>query len=224
MEILAFNIIDAVLHFDKYLRPLANEHPGLVCLIACGFIFFETGVVIFPFLPGDSLLFFLGTLVAIGSMNLPLLLIVLSAAAILGNDVNYRIGRFIGPKAFHKESGLLWKKEYLERTHKFYEKHGGMTICIARFMPIIRTFAPFVAGIGKMSYFRFALYNVAAGVTWVVFFVMLGFVFGNIPFVKKNYETVILAIVLISILPGIIAFGREKMRSARNPGKEKPRM
>lgn len=167
----------------------------------------ETGLVIAPILPGDSLLFAAGTFAALKSLNIWWLFILLTAAAILGDTINYWIGHFIGPKVFSQENVRFLNKKYLERTHRFYEKHGGKTIIIARFLPIIRTFAPFVAGIGKMNYRRFISYNIIGGISWIAVFIFGGYFFGNIPFVKNNFSLVILAIIIISIIPGAIEFG-----------------
>ena len=167
-------------------------------------IFAETGFVVTPFLPGDSLVFAVGALAASGSLNVSWLFILLGAAAVLGNVINYQIGRFIGPKIFLKENIRFLNKEYLERTHQFYEKHGGKVIIISRFVPVLRTFAPFVAGVGKMTYQRFLIYNLIGGISWIGLFLFGGFYFGNIPLVKQNFSLVILAIILISILPAVL--------------------
>lgn len=206
------DFIDILLHLDKHLAGIIQQYGVWTYLILFLIIFCETGLVVTPILPGDSLLFATGAFTATGSLDLFTVLILLTVAAILGDTVNYWIGAFIGPKAFQYEKSRLFKKEYLIRTHEFYEKHGGKTIIIARFMPIIRTFAPFVAGIGKMTYAKFLLYNVAGGTLWIALFVLGGYFFGNIPFVKKNFTLVILAIILLSILPGIIEFIRHKKR------------
>ncbi len=161
-----------------------------------------------PFLPGDSLLFAAGTFAALGSLNTNSLLILLSIAAIAGDTANYWIGHMVGPKVFSKEKSRFFNKEYLNQTHQFYEKYGGKTVILARFIPIIRTFAPFVAGIGSMTYGRFIAYNIGGGIAWVVIFVLGGYFFGNIPFVKQNFSLVIAAIIFLSILPGIIEFLR----------------
>ena len=163
-----------------------------------------------PVLPGDSFIFALGTIAALGSLEIGLLLIVLIVAAIAGDSVNYTLGKFFGPRVFHQPDGRFFKREYLDRTHKFYEKHGGKTIFLARFIPIIRTFAPFVAGIGSMHYGRFLIYNISGGVAWIMFFALGGYYFGNIPMIKQNFTLVILTIVVISILPGIIEFFRQR--------------
>lgn len=172
----------------------------------------ETGLVVTPFLPGDSLLFAAGTFAGIGSLNVFLLFILLSVAAIIGDTVNYWIGHYIGPRAFSGEIRFL-KKEYMDRTHEFYERHGGKTIILARFVPIVRTFAPFVAGIGAMAYGRFIMYNIVGALLWVSIFTFLGYFFGNLPFVQNNFSLVVLAIILISVLPGVYEYLRERSRS-----------
>jgi membrane-associated protein len=171
-------------------------------------------VVITPFLPGDSLLFAAGSFAALGSLNVWVLFITLIFAAILGDTINYWIGHYIGPKAFSGNFRFL-KKEYLDRTHEFYEKHGGKTIILARFIPIIRTFAPFVAGIGAMNYSRFLVYNVVGAVIWVTLFTFGGYFFGNLPIIKENFTLAILAIILISVLPGVVEFLRERFKSSQ---------
>jgi len=202
------------LHLDKHLNLLVQDYHQWTYLILFVVIFCETGLVVTPILPGDSLLFAVGAIASLGSLKVEVLFISLSIAAILGDTVNYWAGNFIGPKVFHKEKVKFFKKEYLERTHKFYEKYGGKTIIIARFVPIIRTFAPFVAGIGTMSYLKFITYNVVGGILWIVVFVFGGYYFGNIPLVKRNFTIVILVIIFISILPGIIEFLRHKYRKS----------
>ena len=214
MEFIKY-LIDLFLHLDVHLHSIILQYGTLTYIILFMVIFGETGLVVVPFLPGDSLLFAAGTFAAKGSFNMHLLIILLAVAAILGDTVNYWIGHFIGPKIFEKENIRFLKKEYLEKTHKFYEKYGGKTIIIARFVPIVRTFAPFVAGIGSMSYSKFILYNIIGGVIWVVLFTAAGFYFGNIPFVKNNFSIVILTIIFISILPGIIEFIRHKMAGSK---------
>jgi membrane-associated protein len=212
--------VDLFLHLDKHLGQVIGDYGTLTYLILFVVIFCETGLVVTPFLPGDSLLFAAGTFAAISALELEVLLPVLYFAPILGDSSNYWIGRFVGPKVFHREDVKLFKKEYLDKTHAFYEKHGGVTIIIARFMPIFRTFAPFVAGIGRMTYLRFLLFSVSGTLLWISSFVLAGYFFGNIPFVKKHFTLVILAVIFISLLPGIIAFMREKLASrAESPTK-----
>jgi membrane-associated protein len=205
--------IEILLHLDKHLDVIIRNYGIWTYAIFFFIIFLETGFVVTPFLPGDSLLFAIGSFAALGSLDVRLSIISLSIAAIAGDTVNYWIGNFAGPKVFSKEKSRLLNKEYLLRTHRFYEKYGGKTIVLARFIPIIRSFAPFVAGIGTMSYSRFIVYNVTGGVAWVMLFIFGGYFFGNIPFVKKNFSLVIFAIIFISILPGIIEFLRSRKRS-----------
>ncbi len=214
MESIKF-IIDLFLHLDVHLNDIIIQYGTVTYIILFAVIFAETGFVFTPFLPGDSLLFAAGAFAAKGSFNENYLFLILSAAAIFGDTANYWIGHFIGPKIFHRENVKFLKKEYLERTHKFYEKYGGKTIIFARFIPIIRTFAPFVAGIGSMTYSKFILYNIIGAVAWVALMVYAGFYFGNIEFVKNNFSLVILAIIIISILPGIIEFIRHKLKSVK---------
>jgi membrane-associated protein len=210
-------LIDLFLHLDEHLSQVISTYGTWTYAILFAIIFMETGLVVTPFLPGDSLLFAGGTFAspALGSpLNIVVLWIILCAAAIIGDTVNYWIGHFIGPRAFSGEVRFL-KKEYLDRTHEFYERHGGITIVIARFIPIIRTFAPFVAGIGAMTYGRFLAYNVIGGVAWVTLFTLGGYFFGNLPFVKENFSVVVIAIILISVLPMIIEFLRGRLRASK---------
>jgi len=194
------------IHLDLAIRSYGLWTYGILFLI----VFLETGLVVTPFLPGDSLLFAGGTFAALGSLDVGWLIIVLALAAIGGDTANYWIGYSSGPKVFSKERSRLFNKEYLHRTHRFYEKYGGKTIIIARFIPIIRTFAPFVAGIGSMTYSRFITYNIVGGIAWVVIFVLGGYFFGNIPLIRHNFSLVIVAIIILSILPGIIEFLRHR--------------
>ena len=197
MEVVTF-LIDLFLHLDEYLDMIITQYGAWTYGILFAVIFVETGLVIMPFLPGDSLLFAAGTFAALGSLNLWSLLGLLMVAAILGDTVNYSIGHYLGERAYN----IKWiKKEYLDKTHAFFEKHGGIAIFLARFVPIVRTFAPFVAGIGRMSYGYFITYNFVGGITWVALFTTAGYFFGNIPFVRHNFEYVIIVIILISILP-----------------------
>ena len=203
-------IIEFFLHIDAHLEPLLTQYGGWVYLILFVIIFCETGLVVTPFLPGDSLLFAAGALAAAtGALNPVLLFLILAVAAIAGDTVNYFIGHFLGHKIFEMKLPFV-KKEYLDRTHEFYEKYGGKTIILARFVPIVRTFAPFVAGIGEMTYPRFALYNVTGAVLWVFLFVGGGYAFGNLPTVKRNFHFVILAIIVISIAPMVIEYLRAR--------------
>ncbi|HPF20989.1 MAG TPA: DedA family protein [Syntrophomonas sp.] len=214
---LFISLLDLIIHLDKHLIYLINTYGVLVYAIIFLIIFCETGLVVTPFLPGDSLIFVLGALGASGQINLPAICVILMTAAILGNMTNYQIGRFIGPKIFERDSGLFFKKEYLIRTHAFFEKHGGKTIVIARFMPIIRTFAPFVAGIGEMDYARFTFFNLIGCVAWVAIFLIGGYLFGNVPGVQNNFTLVIFAIIFVSLIPAIVVSWRQKRAST---GKE----
>jgi len=213
MEILV-NLIDVFLHLDKHLNIIIENYGVWTYLILFLIIFLETGVVVTPFLPGDSLLFAAGNFAAIGLFDPWLLILLLSGAAVLGDTVNYSVGRFMGPAVFHKENSRIFKKEHLERTHRFYEKYGGKTIILARFVPIVRTFAPFVAGVGTMSYGRFAAFNITGGVVWVGLFVSGGYYFGSLPLVKQNFTAVILGIIIISILPGVIEYLRHRRQAS----------
>lgn len=198
--------IDLFLHLDHHLNAVIQDYGALTYVIVFVIIFCETGLVVTPFLPGDSLLFALGTFAAIGSLKLWGVFTVLAIAAILGDTVNYWIGSLLAPRVIRQEKIRFIKKEYIERTHRFFEKYGGKTIIIARFVPIIRTFAPFMAGVGTMTYRRFLFYNVIGGILWVGVCVFAGYFFGNLPFVKKNFSLVVLAIIIISVIPAIIEF------------------
>jgi membrane-associated protein len=204
------SIIDLFLHLDEHLSQVISQYGVWTNLILFLIVFAETGLVITPFLPGDSLLFAAGTFAALGALDVRVLLVLLMVAAIIGDTVNYWVGAWVGPRAFSGRVRWL-RKDYLDRTHAFYEKHGGKTIIIARFVPIIRTFAPFVAGVGAMTYGKFLLYNIVGAVLWVGLFVLAGFFFGNIPVVKENFTIVILAIIAISVMP--IAY--EALRARR---------
>jgi membrane-associated protein len=199
MELLR-DIVDLFLHLDQHLSEVISEYGTWTHLILFLIVFCETGLVVTPFLPGDSLLFAAGTFAALGALDLWLVVILLIGAAIIGDTVNYWVGAYIGPRAFRGDIRFL-RKEYLDRTHAFYEKHGGKTIILARFVPIIRTFAPFVAGVGAMSYPKFITYNVVGAVLWVGIFVLGGYFFGNIPVVRENFTIVILAIIALSVMP-----------------------
>jgi membrane-associated protein len=193
-------IVDFILHIDKYLQEFTATYEGWVYVLLFAIIFVETGLVIMPFLPGDSLLFATGTLAALGSLNLGWLIPLLIVAAVLGDTVNYWLGHQIGTRAF--DGRIRWlNQEHLARTEKFFAKHGGKAIILARFVPIVRTFAPFVAGVGTMQYSQFILYNVVGGVTWVLLFLFLGYFFGNLPVVQENFHLIIPAIILLSLLP-----------------------
>lgn len=203
--------IDFVLHFDRYLDTFIRTYGNWTYSLLFFIIFSETGFVITPFLPGDSLLFAAGALAARGGLNVWVLFLLLALAAIAGNTSNYFIGRYVGPKVFETGS-RFFKKEYLDRAHAFYEKYGPITVVLARFVPIVRTFAPFVAGIGRMSYSQFLLYNIVGGSLWVALFVLGGYFFGNITAVRQNFSLVILAIIFLSLLPAIIEYIRHRAR------------
>jgi len=211
MELIKF-LIDLFLHLDKHLSTVIQNYGTLTYLLLFLIIFMETGFVVTPFLPGDSLIFAAGTFAGFGSLNIGLLFILLSLAAIAGDTVNYWIGHAIGPRAFSGEIPFL-KKEYLNRTHAFFEKHGGKTIILARFIPIIRTFAPFVAGIGAMTYGKFIIYNVIGGLSWVALFTFLGYFFGGLEIVQNNFSLVVIAIILLSVMPGVYEFVKERMHA-----------
>lgn len=212
MELLQ-SFIEIFLHLDKHLDAVIQSYGVWTYLILFLIIFCETGLVVTPVLPGDSLLFALGSIAAMGSLDLVVLIVLLSFAAVLGDTANYWIGHRIGPAVFHKKNSRIFRKEYLDKTHRFYEKYGGKTIILARFVPIVRTFAPFIAGVGAMSYGRFIAYNIVGGLMWISLFVFGGYLFGNIPAVKHNFTIVILAIIFVSILPGIIEYMRHRRAS-----------
>jgi len=208
-------LIELFLHLDKHLEVIIRDYGTWTYLILFAIVFCETGLVITPFLPGDSLLFAAGTFAAWPEANLDvwIIFVVLSLAAILGDTVNYWVGAYVGPRAFRENVRFL-KRQYLDRTHRFYERHGGKTIILARFIPIIRTFAPFVAGIGAMNYARFLVYNVIGGIAWVAIFVFGGYYFGNLELVKNNFSVVVLAIIVISVLPIVVEYLRARGQSA----------
>lgn len=212
---LLITVFDIFMHLDKHLSEVIQQYGTVTYFILFMIIFCETGLVVTPFLPGDSLLFAAGTFAALGSLNITWLFVLLSIAAIAGDTINYWIGHFIGPKVFYKENVRFLNKKHLEHTHRFYEKYGAKTIIIARFVPIVRTFAPFVAGIGSMTYMRFITYNIVGGISWILICVSGGYFFGNIPIVKQNFTLVIFAIIFISILPGIIEFLRMRYATSR---------
>jgi membrane-associated protein len=212
MNFISF-LIDFVLHMDRYLGQIVTDTGLWTYVILFVVIFIETGLVVTPFLPGDSILFAAGALIAVQPvLDIKILYVLMVLAAVLGDTANYWIGHFIGPKVFHEESRFL-KKEYLDRTHEFYEKHGGKTILLARFIPIIRTFAPFVAGVGRMTYGHFISYNVVGGILWPALFLFGGYYFGNITFIKEHFSLVVIAIVLISLIPAVV----EALRSRKSP-------
>ncbi len=208
--------IDIFLHLDRHLNQWAGQLGGWLYALLFVIVFAETGLVVTPFLPGDSLLFAVGALSATDGSPIDVWMvgILLTVAAIVGDAVNYSIGRRLGPRVFASESSRLLNKQHLMRAHAFYEKHGGKTIIIARFIPIVRTFAPFVAGVGAMGYARFATYNVVGALTWIWSFLMLGFWFGNREIVRKNFTMVIAAIVIISVLPAVVEFVRARRMPA----------
>lgn len=213
MELLK-DFIDIFMHIDKHLGAVIQAYGGWTYLILFLIIFCETGLVVTPLLPGDSLLFAIGTFAAMGYLEVEYVIAGLTVAAIAGDSVNYAIGHYLGPRVFAKKNSLIFRKEYLDRTHKFYEKYGARTIVIARFVPIVRTFAPFVAGVGAMSYGKFLFYNVTGAIAWIFLFILGGYYFGSIPFVKENFTLVILAIIFLSIMPGVIEFVRARRQPA----------
>lgn len=203
-------VIDFILHIDQHLTALSAQYGMWIYAILFLIIFCETGLVATPFLPGDSLLFAAGGIAAVGGMNIHIMVLILLVAAILGDAVNFMIGKYFGAKLFSNPDSKIFRRAYLEKTHAFYEKHGGKTIIIARFVPIVRTFAPFVAGMGDMHYGRFIRYNIIGALAWVLLFSYLGYFFANIPLVKNNLGLVLGAIIVISILPAIIEIVRAK--------------
>jgi len=205
------SFFDLFLHLDKHLFILVTDYRNWTYLFLFCIIFCETGLVVTPFLPGDSLLFAAGAIAALGILNIWILVGLLCIAAILGDSVNYSLGKLLGGKVFERNYRLI-KKEYLYRTQEFYEKHGGKTIIIARFVPIIRTFAPFIAGVGSMNYLRFILFNIIGGILWVFICSFGGYFFGNLPFVKSNFSVVVMAIIFISILPLILEYLKHKLK------------
>lgn len=211
MELLA-TLFDIALHLDRHLQALVAAHGAWIYLILFVIVFCETGLVVTPFLPGDSLLFVAGTVAAAGGMNVHLLVVLLFIAAVLGDAVNYAVGHYIGPRVFRSGESRWLNPKHLQRAHDFYERHGGKTIIIARFVPIIRTYAPFVAGAASMTYARFAFYNITGAALWVVSLGYAGYFFGNVPWVKANLTLVIIGIIILSILPGIIEILRHRNR------------
>ena len=209
MEFIAA-FIDIVLHLDKHLALLVQQYGIWIYAILFAIIFSETGFVVTPFLPGDSLLFVAGALAALGGMDISVLIAVLFVAATTGNMLNYQIGRFLGPKVFQWENSRFFNKVALEKTHAFYEKHGGKTLVISRFLPLFRTFAPFVAGIGAMSYARFTLFNVIGALGWTVSLTLIGYFFGNLPWVQSNLTAVILGIIVVSMIPVAIGWWQQR--------------
>ncbi|MCU6769121.1 DedA family protein [Barnesiella propionica] len=216
MEYVQF-LFDFIIHIDVHLAQLVSEYGIWIYAILFIIIFCETGLVVTPFLPGDSLLFVAGALCALpdNGMNVHLIVLLLVLAAILGDLSNYLIGRLFGRKLFSKPDSKIFKQSYLEKTHRFYEKYGGKTIILARFVPIVRTFAPFVAGMGHMSYRHFSLYNVTGGIVWVALFIYAGYIFGGMDLVQENLKLLIVGIIFVSILPAVIEVWRNKRKAAR---------
>jgi membrane-associated protein len=210
-------VVDIFLHLDQHLRDMVQALGPWTYALLFFVIFAETGLVILPFLPGDSLLFATGAVLAIEGtgLNVWFMIGLLFIAAVLGDALNYAVGRYVGPRVFKKESGLFFNKEHLMRTKTFYDRHGGKTIIIARFIPIVRTFAPFVAGIGHMNYLRFASYNVVGAFFWVFPFIMLGYFFGNLPTVQKNFHYVIFGIIILSVMPIVIEFWKARVEAKK---------
>jgi membrane-associated protein len=195
--------VDVFLHLDKHLEAVVAQYGAWVYALLFAIIFVETGLVVMPFLPGDSLLFVCGALAAIGALNLPLLMVLLVVAAVLGDALNYAIGRHVGPRVWQWEQSRFFNRAAFDRTHAFYEKHGAITIIVARFLPFVRTFAPFVAGVAEMTYPRFALYNVVGGVLWICSLTLLGYAIGNLPWVKEHFSWVALALIVVPGLPAV---------------------
>ena len=213
MELLAY-FIDIVLHLDKHLAVMVQQYGVWIYAILFPIIFSETGFVVTPFLPGDSLLFVAGALAALGGMDIMILIAVLLAAAALGNTLNYQIGRYLGPKVFQWENSRFFNKAALMKTHLFYETHGGKTLVISRFLPLFRTFAPFVAGIGAMTWARFTFFNLIGAFGWVVSLTLAGYFFGNLPWVQRNLSAVIIGIIAISMIPVVIGWWQHRKESA----------
>lgn len=216
MEFIHF-IIDFILHIDVHLAELVANYGVWVYAILFLILFCETGLVVTPFLPGDSLLFVAGALSALptNSLNVHIMVVLLVVAAVLGDAVNYTIGRLFGERLFSNPNSKIFRRSYLDKTHAFYERHGGKTIILARFVPIVRTFAPFVAGMGHMSYRHFALFNVTGALLWVLLFSYAGYLFGDLPVVQENLKLLIVAIIVVSILPGVVEIIRHKRAAAR---------
>ena len=209
MELLTF-LLDFILHIDRHLAALVADYGAWIYVILFLIIFCETGLVVMPFLPGDSLLFVAGALAALGGMHIHLLVGLLIVAAILGDTLNYHVGKHLGHRLVARPDSRWFHHEWLDRTHAFYDRHGGKTVVIARFVPIVRTFAPFVAGMGSMAYGRFLRYNVLGGIAWVTSFAYAGYWFGNVPVVKQNLSLLIVAIVGVSMLPGVVGYLRHR--------------
>ncbi|MFN9776180.1 MAG: DedA family protein [Burkholderiales bacterium] len=209
--------VDVFLHLDKHLEAVVAQYGVWVYAILFAIIFVETGLVVMPFLPGDSLLFVCGAIAAIGGLSLPVLIVLLIAAAVLGDAVNYSVGKYFGPKVWSWEQSRFFNRAAFDRTHAFYEKHGAITIIVARFLPFVRTFAPFVAGVAAMTYPKFALYNVVGGVLWVGSLTVLGYFVGNLPWVKEHFSWVALALIVIPGLPAVIEVLRHTVFRRRGP-------
>jgi membrane-associated protein len=217
-------LIDFILHIDRHLVDLCAMYGMWIYAILFLIVFCETGLVVTPFLPGDSLLFAIGSLVAIGAMHMEYAIPLLICAVLAGDNTNYWIGRKIGPKVFSQEKSRFFNKKYLARTHRFYDKHGRITVILARFLPLIRTFAPFVAGIGRMTYRTFLLFSIIGALVWVNLFVLIGYFFGNMPFIKQNFSIVIIALVLIPGIPALVEFVRlflDRRKKSKNPQTER---
>jgi membrane-associated protein len=210
-------LVYSLLALDQTIAQLASEYGPWLYGVLFLVIFAETGLVVFPFLPGDSILFIAGTVVAVADLNIHILAVVLVAAAIFGDSVNYAVGHYIGPRVFHEPESRWFKRQYLLRTQAFYDKYGGITIIIGRFVPIIRTFAPFLAGVAGMTYPRFLSYNIVGAVAWITSLVYAGYLFGNIPWVKENLTYIVIAIVVVSLIPAVSTFIKERRdrKSAR---------
>ena len=213
MDLIA-KFIDVLVHLDTHLLDIARDYGSGVYAVLFLIIFCETGLVVTPFLPGDSLLFIAGALAAGGVMNVHLLVLVLILAAVVGDSLNFAIGRWIGPRVFRYEDSWFFKKAYVELTHRYFERYGGRTIIIARFVPVVRTYAPFVAGVGQMDYRRFLMFNVVGGVIWVALIAYAGYMFGTVPVVKENLTLVIFGIIVLSISPAIFEVLRHKLKRA----------
>lgn len=214
-----YSIIDFIIHIDVHLTELVADYGTWCYAILFLIIFCETGLVVTPFLPGDSLLFMAGALIALptNDLTLGIMLVLLYVAAIAGDASNYTIGHFFGKKLFSNKKSKIFKQKHLQKTEEFYAKYGGKTIFLARFVPIVRTFAPFVAGMGKMSYKRFAVFNVTGGIVWVSFFILAGYFFGNFSFVQQNLKFLLVAIIIISVIPAIIEVIRQKIGASKKP-------
>lgn len=203
-------LVNFILHIGEHLQELVNNYGNWIYAILFAIVFCETGLVVLPFLPGDSMLFAAGTIAAVGDMNIFVLIGLLIVAAVLGDFVNFEIGKHFGQKLFSNPNSKIFKQSYLQKTHDYYERYGGRTIIIARFIPIVRTFAPFVGGMGNMNYAQFARYNIVGAVLWVVFFTTLGYFFGQLPFVKEHFSWIMIAIIVISVVPMVIEIIRHR--------------